>query len=399
MAAFEGTADPRRAIESGYYVSEPKNSVARTISGRFDLRPSSTHLLIGGIGSGKTTQLLVMCDRINEIEDTYACYIDVSLYTDISQISTGVLIAIAGLELAKLIEESDDEDIKKYIKFIDELAYGYDEEQTIQVDTTTKTIYKTQIPSTIIDIPETINSLRTSIKHYEGALTKKSESDFVKAVGQISKAASEKYGEIILLFDGLDRLNDAQIFSQLITYDVQTISRAGVGVIIVGSLLASYSNHRDTIEQTTNYLYHQSCFDISNDTEAYIFFENILKARASEDFIEQPAVDTLIHYSGGVVRDLINLTQASIEEAYLSDSDKLRQVHVEAAVESFGRAQVLGVSDTELEILKQVSTKHAFIPRTDEDIRLLGTRRILDYTYPNRRYAVHPTIEPLIEKM
>ena len=102
MAAFEGTSDPQKAIEKGYFIKQPRNSMANTIANRIALRPSSSHLLIGGIGSGKTTQLMMARDRINEIGDTHAVYVDASLYTDISEIQPGALIAIVGLVLSEL---------------------------------------------------------------------------------------------------------------------------------------------------------------------------------------------------------------------------------------------------------------------------------------------------------
>jgi type IV secretory pathway ATPase VirB11/archaellum biosynthesis ATPase len=76
MAAFEGAANPSEAIESGYYVHAPGKLLVDNISNRIALRPSSSHLLLGGIGSGKTTQLLVACQQINEIEDIHAIYVD-----------------------------------------------------------------------------------------------------------------------------------------------------------------------------------------------------------------------------------------------------------------------------------------------------------------------------------
>ena len=105
MAAFEGAANPSEAIESGYYVHAPGKLLVDNISNRIALRPSSSHLLLGGIGSGKTTQLLVACQQINEIEDTHAYYLDVSKDIDISKISNGILIVYAGLQLTKLIKD------------------------------------------------------------------------------------------------------------------------------------------------------------------------------------------------------------------------------------------------------------------------------------------------------
>lgn len=68
MAAFEGTADPLEAINSGYYVHAPAKLLVDEISGRIALRPFSSHLLIGGIGSElqltKHANLLRLLDLI-----------------------------------------------------------------------------------------------------------------------------------------------------------------------------------------------------------------------------------------------------------------------------------------------------------------------------------------------
>jgi hypothetical protein len=57
MSQLDAAADPFRAMERGLYVSHSRE-IARQIATRVELQPSSTHLIIGGIGSGKTTQLL-----------------------------------------------------------------------------------------------------------------------------------------------------------------------------------------------------------------------------------------------------------------------------------------------------------------------------------------------------
>ena len=44
-----------------------------------------------------------------------------------------------------------------------------------------------------------------------------------------------------------------------------------------------------------------------------------------------------------------------------------------------------------------MSKGNIFFPRTDEEIKLLATGRILEYRYPNRRYAVHPGIRPALQ--
>jgi type IV secretory pathway ATPase VirB11/archaellum biosynthesis ATPase len=58
IAAFDGAADPMSAISKGYFIEEPHQSSTNALFKRISLRPQSKILLIGGIGSGKTTQLL-----------------------------------------------------------------------------------------------------------------------------------------------------------------------------------------------------------------------------------------------------------------------------------------------------------------------------------------------------
>ena len=398
MAAFEGTVDPRKAVDSGYYVTEPRKSSSSFIT-RVALRPSATHLLIGGIGSGKTTQLLVACDQFNTIDGVYAQYVDVSLYTDISKMSINVLTAISGLVLSQLIKDSSDEKIQEYRDLIRKKAYGYSE--YIQPRNSLLDFFPPTPNLTNFNIYAGLSNAISSprIVRHKGILPKQDEDNqdqLIIAINYLNVAIRSTYGKVIFLFDGLDRLDDAQLFSQIVTKDVQTISSSGIGVVLVGPLMAAYSQYRDIIEPAVNYTSYQSCFDIDNDSDARIFFEKILSVRSRENFIETSALQNLISYSGGVLRDLINLTQSSIEEAYVSDEETLNQNHVKAAADSFGRAKLLGISDQDLETLKQVSQTGKFIPRTDEEVRLLVTGRVLEYQYPTRRFAVHPTLQQLL---
>jgi len=325
MAAFEGAANPQRAIDSKYYVPEPQHSVSDLITRRVALRPSSTHLLIGGIGSGKTTQLLVTCERINrEVEDIHAYYVDVSLYTDLSQISSGVLMAIAGVVLSDLTKDSDDSKIQECHRFIQNYAYG-----SVQG--------KSDIYS------------RNLLTINKGILSPPSEDlrkrkDLEQTIIQVNKVAQEKYGNIILLFDGLDRFDNIKAFAEIVNIDLQKISDAEIGVVLVSPLLALYDDqYRDLLKKAVDNFDYRSFFDLENHLEARTFFETILKNRADEGFIEESAIQSLIDYSGGVLRDLINLTQVAIEEAYLSDSDRLELIHVQKAIYLFGRAKLLGL--------------------------------------------------------
>lgn len=404
MAAFEGTSDPQKAIEKGYFIKQPRNSLANTIANRIALRPSSSHLLIGGIGSGKTTQLMMARDRINEIGDTHAVYVDASLYTDISKIQPGALIVIVGLILSKL---GDNEELGI---FFNQKAYGYIEKKAIDSleKVTNSIIAKRIFEPHSFNINEGISDFLTKTKKntqyqeikHEGILNKKTKpKTWQEIVKQLRKANQSTGKKNIILIDGLDRLNNIQTFLELVNNDIETLNESEIGVLVVGSLTVAYSESRANIEQQFNYFYHQPCFDVSKDGEALDFFKNVLKVRLKQqDFIDSTTKYNLINYSGGVLRDLINLTQAAIEEAYISDSDNVEENHVERAINSFGRGKMLGTTDDELKVLKTMCQKDNFIPRTQEDIQLLASQRILEYQYPKKRFAVHPTIKEFLQK-
>ncbi len=391
MAAFEGSSDPQKAIEKGYFVEQPKRSLASTIANRIALRPSSSHLLLGGIGSGKTTQLMMARDRINEIEDIHAMYVDASLHTDISEIQPGALIAIVGLVLlSNLANNLENQSIQEFSDFINRKAYGYSETREIESlfnsPATRKLIAKIQQPQY-----ETIKR--------KGVLNKTSKNnksqEVIKDLYKVIKNQSGK--SIIVIIDGLDRLNNLQLFLEVLSNDIEVITKAGVGIIVVGSLSVTYSEHRSTIKQLFDYDYYQPCFDIYKDEESFKFFAQILKARSiKEDFIEKSASDSIIEYSGGVLRDLINLAQASIEEAYIAGDDNINPFHVQNAVDSFGQGRILGITNDELDVLQKLLQENKFVPRTQEDIQLLVSQRILEYKYPEKRYIVHPTIKNLL---
>jgi len=53
------TTDPAYAMEHKFYVPSPGRSVADRIFTHVSLQPTASLAVVGGIGSGKTTQLLV----------------------------------------------------------------------------------------------------------------------------------------------------------------------------------------------------------------------------------------------------------------------------------------------------------------------------------------------------
>ncbi|MGH9658173.1 MAG: hypothetical protein ACRD96_06490, partial [Bryobacteraceae bacterium] len=55
--------------------------------------------LVGGIGSGKTTELLLTQRVLSRHSDAVNIYVDLADYTDLSELNTGAILATVGMRL------------------------------------------------------------------------------------------------------------------------------------------------------------------------------------------------------------------------------------------------------------------------------------------------------------
>ena len=381
MSAFEGTSNPQRAVEQGFYVNLPNNPVA-VITTKIALRPSSVHLLFGGIGSGKTTQLLLTQQALNELEDIKAIYVDVSLVTDISDLQSGALIAIAGLELIKTLQGYSTSELNHYKRIFERLLYGSSEIITHHQPRLNQSMETT---GSMLNVGNTTTEKREN------------RGSVLQAFIKVSTVANEKIAkQFVFLFDSLDRLRESQMFVKPVLDDVIEINKHGLGAILIGSIVTLYTERVNIVKNTENF-YFLPYLDVLKDTEAQQFFTEIFKVRDPKSLINQGARELLIFHSGGVLRDLMSLSQAAIEEAYMDGSDLIMEHHANQAISAIERSKTIGLTDLNINILIKVMTEKLFSPRTPEDFELMLTGHILEYEYPSQRFAVHPILVPLIE--
>src|SRR5262249_40046172 len=97
-------------------------------------------------------------------------------------------------------------------------------------------------------------------------------------------------------------------------------------------------------------------------------------------------------------RDLISIAKAAGDEAYLAGADQIEPSHVAAAIDEFGRSMMVGLQPTDIATLKHLRGGGGFVWTSDDDVTLVGTRRILHYPGPPARYHVHPAIALLLDQ-
>lgn len=388
LRRFDAAGDPSRALDKGFVVEHPAGSISKTLEMRLGLRPHSSHLIVGGVGSGKTTQLLLAEKHLNALEDVKARVIDVSAHQDIGKLEPGVLLVLGGLALGKMIEEDArlkelwGPEQKEALNELEMHARGF------WIDADDGGAYTgglNYIQGIVTAPPRALDHLPH--KHR----------DAFEAIESIQAFLAAQGHHAVLLFDGLDRLGDVKLFEKVISAEIPAFQSLGIGVAVVGPLRALYGLDRPIAERF-DYFYHQSPIDIPRDEQGRAFLQKILRARLPAEVLPDATCLALIEWSGGVLRDLIALAQLACEEAYLHGSEPIAVSDVARAADAFGRKHLLGLGTDEVEVLQRVRKKGTFVQSSEKDLALLVTRRVLEYNTDGRvGYMVHPTLAPLLE--
>jgi hypothetical protein len=392
MRRLDPTGDPAQAVRSGYYVAPP-DAVSKRIATLVELEPASSHLLVGGVGSGKTTELIAIERKLSEVEDVRPVRVDVPSRHRLDKLRPGVLIALAASEAAAALSRERKQDapveepLKEALTRISATAKGYWEDDWTNLHPGDSDAH--WVPGILEEpeVSENVSVLSDALTLVHGALQRR----------------------LVILLDGLDRVADLGLVSSVLTQDVPAIGRAGVGLVVVGPQILRFSPHRHTESSfETVHLHGARAVD---SVEGQSFLTAVLRARAGEGILPGDSAASLVRWSGGVLRDLIALARAAGAEAYAAASDVIQQAHVDIAADRFGRDLLLGCTKEMVTRLKDLAPKRT-VPRsapsprgtalpeftvaTDIDQRLLLDRLIIEVPGTPVRYVPHPTVVPLI---
>ncbi|WP_434299700.1 hypothetical protein [Corallococcus exiguus] len=379
MSRVAAAANPALALEQKLYV-HPPGAISDAIAARLDLDPSSRHLIVGGIGSGKSTQLLVVKDQLLEHGDVHVEHVDVSEKLDLTQLRPGCLIALAGLRLDRHLDKNTKNAISgwTYFKSWSEGYWSHPDEWDGDDGDPGEFVPGVLRPPK----PEWVDIPGAIVSAFESA-----HQGFVQG-GR----------SLVLLFDSLDRVSDKDAFTRVVEQDVAVLKKAGIGVVLIGPIRSMEGFGRLDADRF-DYLSIQAPVDVAYDEIGRKFLEAVLHLRAGGELFSEVALFSLVSFSGGVLRDLLNIAKAAGTEAYLQGAEVIDASHVAVAADGYGRSLMIGLKPEEIETLKHLRATGGFVRTSEDDLALILTRRILEYRSPQARYAVHPAIAPLLDQI
>jgi hypothetical protein len=370
----------------------------RHLGGRADLDLGSRQVVAGGIGSGKTTELLLAYQWLQENSDALTLFIDVSSETDLSSLNYGALVASFGLHLGtairsgkadlNLTEDGKTKATGAY-EVIKGFAFGKKEYTWVNEEDFDPNDYDDYEPED--------DSRRLVVKTIEGKLVrpfpalKRDLQEIRKSLEDLIKLPRESGRQIIVIFDGLDRLITSAKFWSAVEQDFRLLQQLSVSVICTGPISILFDTDKSVTDHFSRVL-HLSAISVSSSE-----LRDVVLKRQGEQLLTTEQIGQLCSDSGGLLRDLITLGRDSAEEAYVDNADRVRDEDISKSVRMLGTSYLRGLGSQHLQLLRKLMKGGGFDITQPLAQELLGTRRVIEYSATE--FRVHPSLVSVSEKI
>ncbi len=394
LESFNSIAPVRELFDRGLIVPrdhDPRDSEQPPIHEVFahtaELNRGTQMALVGGIGSGKTTEMLLTQQLLSRHRDAVNISVDLAEYTDLNELNPGAILATLGLRLYAWlkkgggISESIDAAHSKLRDLAlphgvwvspDALEPDYDGEEAIW--TQTRGLMRLRFPAPRNEVKE------------------------VKALTlAIASPLVEDDAQITFLVDGLDRLIKAERFREFAEQDLHALRGTKITTIIVAPLLLLYDKSR----------FLQDYFDLvkhipgaATGPRDTAFLRQILERRGALELMNRSELGSIVKYSGGVVRDLLSLTGSAAAYAYRDNQDRIGPRHVRSAIQQLGKRYLIGLGDMHRRRLRRLTDSGAFPIEDPVALELLVNRQVLEHFDRGREtFKVHPALAKVLSKL
>ncbi|MGO8734847.1 MAG: hypothetical protein ACLQVM_18880 [Terriglobia bacterium] len=395
MQAFNPTAPARNVIEAGLVFDDLHQSLYRNLASRADLEPGCQQLLVGGVGSGKTTELMLSERWLKDHGHVLPLYIDTSAETDLSSLNPGALLASLGLHSGEQLSGdfsagAPTDEVKEKVKQahdrIKEYAYGK------------KEIAQSEELTGVAEAYANLLAKRLGVREIPGKLKpplpvlNRDIQEIRIPLNHLLEVLRSMHKDVVAIFDGLDRLLDPTKFWSVVYQDLRMLRELKVSVIATAPLSVlfgvgvgqSISDHFDRVHHLT----------VIASEPANTSLWSVLDKRSANSLLNHGIAGSICNYSGGVLRDLISLARDAAEEAYVSDRDYISVGDIEKVAHQLGNGYLRGLGPEAIKTLIQLDRSGSFDLNQPANIELLATRRVLEYSSTD--FRVHPSLLSVI---
>lgn len=350
-----------------------------------ELSRGSQMALVGGIGSGKTTELRLTLKLLERHADAVNIYLDLAELTDLNTLNPGAILIAVGMQLHRKLKKADKQitEIKLAYQKLQELAKG----KTVWVEDDGEEpdegVYEGPDPDVVA--VHTPGLLKPRFPAME-----RNVMEVRNLVFQIAMPFLDSDAQITVLIDGLDRLIQPERFREFAEQDMRALRKTKISVVVATPLLLWFDKGR----------FLQDYFDdvkhipaASFDPGKSAFLQQVLLRRGAAELMNEKDISGLARFSGGVLRDLITLARTSAEAAYREDKDRIAFGHVRSAIRQLGKRYLVGLGKTQRRRIQQLMDNEEFSIQDPTSAALVVNRQVLEYfTHGLDSFAVHPAL-------
>lgn len=367
LARLDST-DAARALGEGWYVTPPRGVGGAALARHLDVDPTAKLLLLGAIGTGKTTALLVARDALST-EDSVIQYIDAPLYDDMERPRPGLLLRLAGL--TTLRQRRSEGPLNALERGAAELIHtGLSPDDDAELVDLALMDAARGLPSAgVRDLEAAVGHLGANVRGW----------------------ASRRR---VLLVDGID-LTDEGASLDLLIDDLGALRRLGFGVCIAGSVGWRYTLSPELLARFDRLIaWPPPAPEVdANDRD---FLREVLVRRVGASAFAPALLDQIVLSSGGVMRDLLDIARRAVLEALLDECPALAPEHVLRAVAELGRERQLALDTAALDVARRFLDQDDVMVRGDRIADLLRRAVLLPVDPNQQRFRVHPALAPLL---
>jgi len=347
--------------------------------------------LVGGIGSGKTTELQLTLKQLGRHADAVNIYVDLAEITDLNELNPGAILIAIGLGIYQELKKADKEtsQIKEAYEKLQELAGGKTE--WVGPDDYEPDQEPDQEPD---DGPEAVPVHVPGLLKPKFPAIQRTVADVRDLVFEIAMPLVEDTAQITVLIDGLDRLIRPERFREFAEQDLRALRDTGISIIVAAPLLLWFDKSRFLQDYFDDVKHIPAAI---SDPEQSDFLNQVLLRRGAAELMGDREIAELCRFSGGVMRDLITLARTSAEAAYRDDKDRVGTEHTASAIRQLGKRYLVGLGNAQRKIIRNLIENEEFSVENSLSKQLLVNRQVLEYFSGQRDFfAVHPALAKML---
>lgn len=354
--------DPASVLQAGAYVEPPVQS-GEELARRFRVDPTGRIAMLGGIGVGKSTSLLVAARALAKEQGVVAHYVDVPLYLRVDALRAGALVALAGL--ATLRHRRLEGPLGAVGRVDAEMLHvGLTPHPGAPLVDTEFVRESSELPvPALSDLTQIVARLGASIPGWERKTR-------------------------VLLVDGLDLIENAEGLEALVG-DLDALQRLGWGVCMVGSVAWRFA-----LPSAFGPCVLWPVPDPEADVAWAAFLGEVLQRRAGEPVFAPDVLRSVVVGSGGVLRDLIGIARGAIVEALLDGATHVTTLHAARALAEHGRERSVPLDGPMCDVLRRFMSNPGALVPGERMVDLLRRGALLPSGDAPPRFRVHPCLVP-----